>query len=150
MPGEPNELTPREEQNRAQAEVGYGAIHLVREGDHAVVAVTVGALWIPVIREHVDGPFSHIVEPRGIERAIANYFSEREILFEFKSHIQWVRMASRWFAESLHTSLDTICIDAKGRVVGSGAGFARAEREGTFPVKVYSTRSEQAVEARNG
>jgi len=45
-------------------------IWLVREGDHAVVKV-----WMPdgtyreVIREHIDGPFSHCVHAGGIAKA---------------------------------------------------------------------------------
>jgi len=41
-------------------------IWLRREGDHAVVLAEVDGEWVEVIREHVDGPFSHIVEPNGI------------------------------------------------------------------------------------
>ena len=39
---------------------------LRREGDHVVVLAEVDGNWVEVIREHVDGSFSHIVEPDGI------------------------------------------------------------------------------------
>ena len=47
------------------------AIWLKRENDNALtVSVEVGGKWVEVIREHADGPISHIVEPSGIEKRI--------------------------------------------------------------------------------
>lgn len=46
------------------------AIHLVREGNYAVVKIEHNDEWIELIREHIDGPFSHIIEPSGIDAAI--------------------------------------------------------------------------------
>ena len=44
------------------------AIHLYRDGDYVVVSVEVEKHWVPVIREFIGSPFSHIVEPSGIQR----------------------------------------------------------------------------------
>jgi hypothetical protein len=55
-----------------QQPVAVSGIHLMRLGDHVVVAVEIGGKWIEVIREWHDGSFSHIVEPDGIRRAIEN------------------------------------------------------------------------------
>lgn len=49
----------------------YAAIHLYRVDPHVIVAIEVDGKWIEVIRDNVDSPFSHIVEPRGIEAKIA-------------------------------------------------------------------------------
>lgn len=78
--------TPIEDQKRAAYRTGYGAIALRRHGDYAVVEVEAldtqrsdgGTKWVEVIREHVDGNFSHIVEPRGIEVAIFGEAKERK------------------------------------------------------------------------
>ncbi len=60
--------TPMQRQRQAQLLTGYGPIHLLREGDYAIVLVEARpGVWVEVIREHIDGPFSHIVEPLGIE-----------------------------------------------------------------------------------
>ena len=55
-----------------QRRIGYGHIILVREGDDAVVKIERGGKQIEVIREGLDGNFSHCVSPIGIESAIAN------------------------------------------------------------------------------
>lgn len=47
------------------------AIWLRRIGDYVVVFVEAGGKWVEVIREHYDGPISHIVEPSGITACIA-------------------------------------------------------------------------------
>ena len=49
-----------------QPPVSMTGIWLVREGEHCEVRVERGGKWITVIREFVDSPFSHIVEPAGI------------------------------------------------------------------------------------
>lgn len=46
------------------------AIWLRREGDRVVVSVEHKEMWIDVISESAGGPFSHIVEPAGIEKCI--------------------------------------------------------------------------------
>jgi hypothetical protein len=46
------------------------ALWLVAEGDKAVVkAERAKGDWVTLIEESIDGPFSHIIEPAGIERA---------------------------------------------------------------------------------
>lgn len=42
------------------------AIHLVREGGDVVVKLEMGDHWVEVIREHAEGPFSHICEAAGV------------------------------------------------------------------------------------
>jgi hypothetical protein len=46
------------------------AIHLYRDGDHAVVAIEVDRQWVILIKEYIDSPFSHIIEPSGIQRCV--------------------------------------------------------------------------------
>jgi len=54
------------------------AIWLKRENDNSLtVSVESGGQWIEVIREHGDGPISHIVEPPGIERRLKDAATER-------------------------------------------------------------------------
>jgi hypothetical protein len=67
-------------------------------------------------------------------------------LFRFESKQQWVSNACEWFAERAVSPHDYICVDARGRVVRLGAHFARAERDGAYPVVVYLL--EQPAEAR--
>lgn len=56
-------------------------IRLRRDGNHAVVEIDTGIpnkhgdTFVEVIREHVDGPFCHIVEPSGIERAKDQHYN---------------------------------------------------------------------------
>lgn len=42
------------------------AIWLRREGDKAIVLAEIGGDWIPLIEEHLEGNFSHIIEQAGI------------------------------------------------------------------------------------
>ena len=51
-----------------QVPVTVQGVWLRREVEHAVVLVERDGRWIEIIREHIDGPFSHIVEPAGIRR----------------------------------------------------------------------------------
>lgn len=46
--------------------VAVDGIWLRREGDDAVVLVERDGRWLEIIREHIDGPFSHICEPNGV------------------------------------------------------------------------------------
>jgi hypothetical protein len=61
-------------------------------------------------------------------------------MLEFSSFQQWVDHAASWFvrAKKEFCTNKYICLDNKGRVCMSGGEFMRADREGTFPVKVYS------------
>lgn len=53
------------------------AIWLKRENDDTLtVSVEAGGKWVEVIREHGEGPISHIVEPSGIERRIKEAATE--------------------------------------------------------------------------
>lgn len=63
--------TPKENQEQAQRATGYGPIWLRRVGDFAVVEVEFDGEWVEVIREHVDGNFSHCVHPVGIQERMA-------------------------------------------------------------------------------
>lgn len=55
------------------------AIWLRRVGIHAVVYVEFDGQWVEVIREPVDCPFSHIVEPSGISRRIKEHCKRVDI-----------------------------------------------------------------------
>lgn len=46
---------------------------LVAEGDYAVLKIETEKGWVELIRERLDSPFSHIIEPLGIERAIEKH-----------------------------------------------------------------------------
>lgn len=56
--------------------LNISGIQLVRQNRNnsvtqdAVVLIEVHGVWVELIREVVDGPFSHIIEPGGIQRAI--------------------------------------------------------------------------------
>jgi hypothetical protein len=53
---------------------GITGIKLWRDGtwpnERAVVEVEIDGRWVEVIRERLDGPFSHIVELPGIQAAL--------------------------------------------------------------------------------
>jgi len=48
----------------------FGAIHLFAKEGHAVVSIEVNDKWIELMKEPLDSPFSHIIEPLGIQRKI--------------------------------------------------------------------------------
>ena len=57
----------------AQRRTGYGGISLVRKGDFAVVSVERPGFpgeMVEIIREHVDGMFSHHVSSIGVEECL--------------------------------------------------------------------------------
>ena len=64
------------------------------------------------------------------------------LLFEFATHAQWVNKASSWFRSNRVTGQDTICVDAKGRICRIGKQFMRAEKEGTYPIRVFAYENE--------
>lgn len=64
-------------------------------------------------------------------------------LFSFASFTNWCNTAKRKFRKAGVSSLDTVCVDAKGRLCTSGKEFTRAEREDTFPVTVYAAIEEE-------
>lgn len=50
------------------------ALWLVAEGDYAVLKIEVEkGKWVELIRERLDSPFSHIIEPLGIQYAIQKH-----------------------------------------------------------------------------
>jgi hypothetical protein len=48
--------------------VVVSAVWLRRSGDYAIVSVEIDGIWREVVREHIEGPFSHIAEARGADR----------------------------------------------------------------------------------
>lgn len=59
------------------------------------------------------------------------------MLFQFDSLQQWICRAPRFFEKSGYRGEETICVDAAGRLCRRGSEFMRADREGTYPIKVY-------------
>lgn len=59
------------------------------------------------------------------------------ILFQFTSLQQWVNHAKSRFAYHGLRDGEGICIDSAGRICTHGAQFMRADRDGTYPIKVY-------------
>ena len=47
--------------------IGIEGLWLIRLGTDAVVRVEIDGTWMEVVRESLDGEFSHIVEPNGIQ-----------------------------------------------------------------------------------
>jgi hypothetical protein len=58
-------------------------VWLRRVGDYAEVLAEVDGEWRLIIKEHVDGHFSHIVEPSGIHKAPPDYVDPR--------HAEWAK-----------------------------------------------------------
>ncbi len=53
---------------------GYGPVWIHRSGDNIVVELEApDGSWVEVIREHVDGNYSHIVEPAGIQQCFEQH-----------------------------------------------------------------------------
>lgn len=50
----------------------YNALMLRSEGEYAILEIEVNGEWKELIRERLDSPFSHIIEPLGIESIINN------------------------------------------------------------------------------
>jgi hypothetical protein len=47
------------------------ALWLRAEGDYAILSIEVRkGVWVELIRETIDSPFSHIIEPLGIQRIL--------------------------------------------------------------------------------
>jgi hypothetical protein len=61
-----------------------------------------------------------------------------EVLIEFTSFQQWVNKAKSWFRNLGMSSCQYICLDNVGRVCTCGKQFMQADREGTFPIRVYA------------
>jgi hypothetical protein len=57
---------------------GYGPVWIHRSGDYLVVELEApDGSWVEVIREQVDGNYSHIIEPLGIEERFNRRAEER-------------------------------------------------------------------------
>lgn len=56
---------------RVLASIPVEGVWLRRDGDHVVVLIERGDKWIECIRENIDSPFSHIIEPEGIRACFA-------------------------------------------------------------------------------
>ena len=63
---EPLREYPKDDTDKS---VTISGLWLRRSGNNAVVSVEIDGKWLDVITEHVDGQFSHIVEPCGIKEA---------------------------------------------------------------------------------
>ena len=61
-----------------------------------------------------------------------------KVLIEFTSFQQWVNKAKSWFQQLGYLSTQYICLDNVGRVCTCGKQFMQADREGTFPIRVYA------------
>lgn len=48
----------------------FNALHLRAEGDCVVLEIESNGKWVQLIKEKLDSPFSHIIEPAGIQNAI--------------------------------------------------------------------------------
>ena len=60
-----------------------------------------------------------------------------ELAFSFDSFQQWVQKSRAWHRHMGLTSVNSIAIDATGRICSLGRDFERANREATYPVTVY-------------
>jgi hypothetical protein len=47
-----------------------GALWMRSEGDYVILSIETEKGWVELIRERLDSPFSHIIEPAGIEGRI--------------------------------------------------------------------------------
>jgi hypothetical protein len=63
---------------RGDARDAERAVWLRRHGDYAIVAIEHKGEWIDLIHEHVDGCFSHIIEPLGIQSKIDAAIAAKE------------------------------------------------------------------------
>jgi hypothetical protein len=61
-----------------------------------------------------------------------------EYLFEFTSEQHWINKAKGWFERlQLQAGEKTVCVDARGFVLNTGADFKAAEENSLYPAKVY-------------
>lgn len=73
-----------------------------------------------------------------------------EMAFQFDSKSAWIANAQNWYRRAGLTSQNAICVDAIGRICLSGKDFARAEADGTYPIRVYAVQpSRQRVAPRS-
>lgn len=55
----------------------------------------------------------------------------------FNTFSSWVNHASAWLRG--RRSNQIVCLDTQNRICEIGADFMRADKEGTFPIRVYET-----------
>ena len=65
-----------------------------------------------------------------------------EALFHFEHFIDWVATAKRKYRNANITSVDSIAIDAKGRICTRGAHFRIAEEQDAYPIYVHPMRED--------
>jgi hypothetical protein len=65
-----------------------------------------------------------------------------KFLFKFDDFDNWCDTAREKFSDSGHKGEDTVCMDEKGRVCKWGEHFMRARDDNSFPIRVYSIRTE--------
>ena len=58
-------------------------------------------------------------------------------LFRFESYQRWVDKGKSWFVNCDVRSSRTLYLDAKGRVVLTGAEFMRAKDDDAYPIVAY-------------
>ena len=57
--------------------MNISGVKLTRQGDQVIVLIEVGGTWVPVISEHHDGCFDHIVNESGMRRCYQMHAAER-------------------------------------------------------------------------
>lgn len=59
------------------------------------------------------------------------------LLFEFDTLTRWKNKAASWFTNTRLRPHQYISVDTAGRICPTGNEYMRADREGTFPIRVY-------------
>jgi hypothetical protein len=62
------DLLEKMEDTMPKTEAAVSAVMLRRSGEHAIVEIEIGGEWFEIIREHLEGNFSHIAEAVGFTR----------------------------------------------------------------------------------
>ena len=71
-------------------------------------------------------------------------------LFCFNSKKQWINNAKSWFEDCGVRQGFYIAIDAKGRVMHMGLCFMEAEKQNTYPIKVYELETNWTQKLKEG
>ena len=66
-------------------------------------------------------------------------------LFMFDSFTNWCDTAQQKFKNARVTSINTVCIDANGLICTIGIHFTEAEKNGSYPVRVYLIREDMNI-----
>ncbi len=72
-----------------------------------------------------------------------------EKLFAFRSEQDWINKGQRPWKVHHATNGRAIAIDAKGRICQMGAHFARATRDGAYPITVYRVQPDAPEHGRD-